>query len=102
MSTTALVLTVVAMGAVTYASRLVFLFRTPPSSTGYLGRFLDLFPVALFVCLAATGLLAPDGSLTLGPGVAALLVGAVAVWRRAPVWAVMLAGFAAATAVRLL
>lgn len=102
MSTAALVATVVAMGVVTYASRALFLFRAPPRLSGYVGRFLDLFPLTLFVCLAATGLLAPDGHLAFGPGVAALVVGAVAVWRRAPVWAVMLAGFAATTVVRLL
>lgn len=101
MSTTALALTMVAMGVVTYASRALFLFRAPPRLGGYLGRFLDLFPLALFVSLAATGLLAPDGHLAAGPGLAALAAGAVAVWRRAPVWAVMLAGYAAATVVRL-
>ncbi|MFN8105010.1 MAG: AzlD domain-containing protein [Acidimicrobiia bacterium] len=101
MSTTALALTMVAMGVVTYASRALFLFRAPPRLGGYLGRFLDLFPLALFVSLAATGLLAPDGHLAAGPGLAALAAGAVAVWRRAPVWAVMLAGYAAAMVVRL-
>lgn len=101
MSTTALTLTVCAMGVVTYASRALFLFRTPPRLTGYVGRFLDLFPLALFVSLAATGLLAPDGHLAAGPGLAALAAGAVAVWRRAPVWAVMLAGYLAAMVIRL-
>jgi len=102
MSTAGLVVTVVAMGAVTYASRAVFLLRRPESVGGWLGRFLDAFPVALFVALAVTGTIAPSGHLEANPGLAALAIGGLLVWRRAPVWLVMAAGYAAAMAVRLL
>ncbi len=54
---------VVAMAAITYSSRAVFLLRPRPMPEGYLGRFLDAFPLALFVALATIGLAAPDGDL---------------------------------------
>ena len=52
---------IVTMAAITYASRAVFLLwpRTVPE--GYVGRFLELFPLALFVALATLGLAAPEG-----------------------------------------
>ncbi len=53
---------VVAMAAVTYASRAAFLVRAGEEPGGLAGRFLDTFPLALFVALATLGLAAPDGS----------------------------------------
>ncbi len=54
---------VVAMAAITYASRAVFLVRTGEPPGGLVGRFLDVFPLALFVALATLGLAAPEGDV---------------------------------------
>lgn len=96
-----LLATVAGMGALTFGSRALFLLRRTPHVRGWLGRFLDAFPLALFIALAVAGTVAPEGELVAGPGIAALAAGAFAVWRRWPVWAVMALGYAAGTAARL-
>ena len=52
---------IVAMAAITYASRAVFLLWLRPAPGGFGGRFLEVFPLALFVSLATLGLVAPGG-----------------------------------------
>ena len=54
---------ITAMAGITYASRSIFLLRPREMPGGYLGRFLDTFPLALFASLATIGLAAPDGDL---------------------------------------
>ena len=81
-------LLVVVAGIITFASRVSYLWR--PSGTAPESAFLDVFPLALFVSLATVGLAAPDGTLHLGPGIAAGLggiVGAV-VGRRKILWVI--------------
>jgi branched-subunit amino acid transport protein len=79
---------VVAMAAITYGSRVVFLVvpgRVPP---GRLAAFLERFPLALFTALAASTLLVPGGTAPAAPGYWAL-GGAVAggiFGRRSLVW----------------
>ena len=74
---------IVVVAAITFASRISFLVRRhtrPPNS-----RFLEVFPVALFVSLAANELLAPAGDLAVTPNLAAAagaVLGAV-LFRRA-------------------
>jgi branched-subunit amino acid transport protein len=68
---------VAGVAVLTYASRVVFLARPGRAPSGWLARFLERFPLALFVSLAATTLVLP------GSGVApamryAALGGAVA------------------------
>ena len=52
-------LVVLAMAAVTYGSRVVFLARSGRAPSGRLALFLERFPLALFVALAASTLLVP-------------------------------------------
>ena len=49
---------VVAVAAITYGTRVAFLLRPRSVPEGALGRFLDVFPLALFVAIAITGLAA--------------------------------------------
>jgi branched-subunit amino acid transport protein len=83
---------VVAVAAITFGSRLAFLIRPRPVPQGALGRFLDVFPLALFVAIAATGMVAPDGEPAVTPALAAALgvIGAV-VFRR-NLWGVLAVG----------
>lgn len=63
---------VLAMAAVTFGSRVVFLARRGRLPAGRLAVFLERFPLALFVSLAATGLLVPGSLGEPVPGYAAL------------------------------
>ena len=56
-------LMIILMAVITFATRISFLLRPLPSARIRESRFLHVFPVALFVALAADGLLAPDGLL---------------------------------------
>ncbi|MGI9647684.1 MAG: AzlD domain-containing protein [Acidimicrobiia bacterium] len=51
------------MAAITFASRAIFLIWPRPAPVGLWGRFLETFPLALFVALATIGLAAPDGDV---------------------------------------
>lgn len=87
MSDVALVLVV---ATITYASRLSFMLRPRPAPAGRLGRFLDGFPLALFVAIAATGLAAPDGTPAVSPALAAALGGLLgAIVFRRNLWGVL-------------
>ena len=62
---------VVAVAAITYGTRVAFLLRPRSVPEGALGRFLDVFPLALFVAIAITGLAAPDGDPAVTPALPA-------------------------------
>jgi len=84
---------VVAVAAITFGSRLAFLIRPRPVPQGALGRFLDVFPLALFVAIAATGMVAPDGEPAVTPALAAALGGVIgAVVFRRNLWGVLAVG----------
>jgi branched-subunit amino acid transport protein len=77
-------LLVVAMAAITYGSRAVFLARTGRLPTGRIAVFLERFPLALFVSLATATLLVPDADVEPALGYTALgagLAGAIATRR---------------------
>jgi branched-subunit amino acid transport protein len=61
--------TVLAVAAITFATRISFLAR--PASRTTENRFLEVFPVALFVSLAAREILAPEGNIEFSPFLAA-------------------------------
>jgi len=65
-------LVVLAMAAVTYGCRVLFLVHPGRTPAGRLGLFLERFPLALFVALAAATLLLPEESVDPVPGYAAL------------------------------
>lgn len=87
---------VVAMGAITYGSRVVLLARSGPALEGRLDAFLDRFPLALFIALATATLLVPDADVEPALGYAAF-AGAVAgsiLIRRSLVGVLMIGGAA--------
>jgi branched-subunit amino acid transport protein len=81
---------IVMVAVITFTSRVAFLVRPRPAPEGLIGRFLDVFPLALFVAIAADSLIAPSGSPEVTPGLAAALGGVVGgvLFRRA-LWAVL-------------
>lgn len=84
---------VVAVAVVTYASRLSFMLRPRPAPVGRLGRFLEVFPLALFMAIASTGLAAPDGSPEVSPALAAAAGGVIgAIVFRRNLWGVLVVG----------
>lgn len=90
---------VLAVTALTFASRILF-FR---SSSIRLGRFFDVFPVALFVAIATSDLIAPEGQLATTPYLAALVGGGLAgLLLRRSMLAVVGGGLAAYWLTRLL
>jgi branched-subunit amino acid transport protein len=71
---------ILVVAAVTFGSRVVFLARRRPVPAGLIGRFLEVFPLALFIALAANGLAAPEGVVALTPalgGAAGGVIGAL-------------------------
>jgi branched-subunit amino acid transport protein len=65
-------LVVLGMAAVPYGCRVLFLARPGRAPSGRLALFLERFPLALFVALAASTLLVPGGLADPAPGYAAL------------------------------
>jgi len=65
-------LLILAMGAITYSSRVVFLANPGSPPSGIARRFLDRFPLALFVALAASILVVPGADIDARLGWAAI------------------------------
>ena len=84
---------VLGVAVITFASRALFLIRPREAPGGRIGRFLDVFPVALFVAIAVNGLVAPVGSPELTANLFAVLGGVIggALFRRS-VWGVFAMG----------
>lgn len=100
MSSLALVL---AAAVVTFACRAAFLAVPARPPRGVWARFLDVFPLALFVSLATVSLAAPDGRVAATPALAAAAGGLVgAVLARRSLVGVILFGGVAYWAARLL
>ena len=84
---------VLAVAAITYGTRVALLLRPRPAPEGAMGRFLDVFPLALFVAIAITGLVAPEGEPAVTPALAAALGGVIgAVVFRRNLWGVLAVG----------
>jgi len=64
-------LLIVIAAAITFASRASFMLRPLPAAKVKESRFLEVFPMALFVALAVNGFAAPGGSLDVTPALAA-------------------------------
>ena len=94
-------LLILLVAAITFISRITF-FRTTTRPLR-LGHFLDVFPVALFVAIAAIDLIAPQDQVEITPYLAALFGGAaIGLWLRRSMLAVVGGGVAAYWLVRLL
>lgn len=94
---------VLLVGAITFGSRVTFLLRPRSAPGGVVGRFLEVFPLTLFVALAASGLAAPNGTPEVTEALAAGVGGVVgAVLFRRSLWGVLAAGALAFSLVRSL
>ncbi|HKX74779.1 MAG TPA: AzlD domain-containing protein [Acidimicrobiia bacterium] len=98
MSSTLLIL---AVALITFTSRAVFMLRPVAAERVKESGFLNAFPVALFVAIATIGLAAPEGTIAVGPSLAAGLGGLVWLVRKS-ILAVVIAGVAAYWLVRLI
>jgi len=89
------VVLILAVAAVTFASRVAFLIRPRPVPEGLVGKFLNVFPLALFIAIAAQGLLAPNGRPEITPALAALAGGIVGgILFKRNLWGVLICGAA--------
>src|SRR5262245_21204269 len=61
---------VLSAAVITFACRASFLVKPRPAPTGALARFLEVFPLALFVAIATNSLAAPDGAVAMSPALA--------------------------------
>lgn len=97
-------LAIVGMAVVTLATRALPLLAMRGEPPAWLGRWLDLVPVAVFTALALRPLMVSAGpapQLIAGAPLVAGLVGAVAAWRTGNVVATIAAGMAAFWLLRL-
>ncbi|MGQ0849621.1 MAG: AzlD domain-containing protein [Actinomycetota bacterium] len=80
------------MAAITFGSRASFMLRKVSSDRVKHSRFLDVFPIALFVALAARDLIAPAGEPAMNPSVIAGIGGVLGglVFRRSLVATVVI------------
>lgn len=81
---------VLGVAAITFGTRVVFLLRPRAAPGGRVGRFLEVFPLALFIAIATNGLTAPAGTPELTAHLAAAIGGVVGgiVFRRS-LWGVL-------------
>lgn len=94
---------VAAMAVITYACRVTYFLPAEPPRVRGENRFLEVFPIALFVSLATVGLSAPEGHLAVTPflgGAAGGLLGSFL--KRGSIIVVVAAGLAGYWVVRLL
>jgi branched-subunit amino acid transport protein len=86
---------VLGVAAITFASRVAFLLRPRAAPGGRVGRFLELFPLALFIAIATNGLASPSGPEQVAANIAAAVGGVVGgvVFRRS-LWGVLGVGAA--------
>lgn len=82
---------IMVVAAITFGSRVVFLARQRPVPEGIVGRFLEVFPLALFIALATSGLAAPEGAPAATPALGGAVGGVVgaAVTRRSLVGTIL-------------
>jgi branched-subunit amino acid transport protein len=86
---------VLGVAAITFTTRVAFLLKPRSAPGGQVGKFLELFPLALFIAIATNGLAAPAGTPELTANIAAAVGGLVGgiVFRRS-LWGVVGVGAA--------
>ena len=88
-------LLILAMAVITYGSRVVFLAAPGSPPSGITRRFLDRFPLALFVALAASILVVPDAGIDARLGWSAIGGATLGGWlARGSLYGVVGVGFA--------
>lgn len=93
---------IILMAMITFATRISFLLRPVPAERLRESKFLEVFPGALFVALAANGLLAPDGRLSVTPALAAGVGGIIgAILLKRSILGIVVCGLAGYWIVRL-
>jgi branched-subunit amino acid transport protein len=81
---------VLGVAAITFGTRVAFLLKPRSAPGGRVGRFLDVFPLALFIAIATSGLIAPWGSAQLVANLAGALGGVIGgVLFRRSLWGVL-------------
>lgn len=84
---------ILGVAAITFASRASFLIWPRPVPEGKVGRFLETFPIALFVAIAVSSFEAPTEGIGLAPNLVAAAGGVVgAVVFRRSLWGVLVVG----------
>ena len=81
---------VLGVAAITFSTRVAFLLKPRSAPGGRVGKFLEVFPLALFIAIATNGLIAPAGTPELTANVAAAVGGLIGgiVFRRS-LWGVV-------------
>lgn len=96
-------LLIMTMAVITYGSRVVFLANPGSPPTGLARRFLDRFPLALFVALSASILIVPDAEFDARLGWAAIAGAMAGGWlTKRSLYGVVGGGYAAYWLARLL
>jgi branched-subunit amino acid transport protein len=81
---------VIGVAVITFGTRVAFLLKPRSAPGGRVGRFLDVFPLALFMAIATSGLVAPWGSSELTANLAGALGGVIGgVLFRRSLWGVL-------------
>jgi branched-subunit amino acid transport protein len=81
---------VLGVAVITFGTRVAFLLKPRSAPEGRVGRFLEVFPLALFIAIATSGLIAPWGSAQLTTNLAGAIGGVVgAIVFRRSLWGVL-------------
>jgi branched-subunit amino acid transport protein len=78
------------VAVITFGTRVAFLLKPRSAPGGRVGRFLEVFPLALFIAIATSGLIAPWGSAQLTANLAGAIGGVIGgVLFRRSLWGVL-------------
>jgi branched-subunit amino acid transport protein len=81
---------VLGVAVITFGTRVAFLLKSRSAPGGRVGRFLAVFPLALFIAIATSGLIAPWGSAQLTANLAGAIGGVVGgILFRRSLWGVL-------------
>ena len=81
---------VLGVAVITFGTRVAFLLKPRSAPGGRVGRFLEVFPLALFIAIATSGLIAPWGSAQFTANLVGAIGGVVgAIVFRRSLWGVL-------------
>jgi branched-subunit amino acid transport protein len=70
-------LLILLVAGITFATRASFMLKITPSRRIQESRFLEVFPITLFIALASRDLMAPGGEVAITPALAAAAGGII-------------------------